>query len=76
MVAMSARSGPGSCTTGSSCSSGHDDSDDEDSWEEDPECGTIRNVKQRIGERTSRVHPDYTRPPESEETVEALRALG
>jgi hypothetical protein len=34
--------------------------DDYDSWEEAPECGTIVNVKQKIGERVSRVHPDYT----------------
>jgi hypothetical protein len=33
---------------------------DDDSWEEAPECGTIVNVKQKIGERVSRVHPDYT----------------
>jgi hypothetical protein len=40
-------------------SAGNDDSDD-DSWEEAPECGTIINVKQKIGERVTRVHPDYT----------------
>lgn len=34
--------------------------DDDYSWEEAPECGEIINVKQKIGERVSRVHPDYT----------------
>jgi hypothetical protein len=33
---------------------------DEDEWEDAPECGTLVNVKQKIGERVSRVHPDYT----------------
>ena len=41
-------------------SSDEDDDDDDMSWEEAPECGTIINVKQKIGERVSRVHPDYT----------------
>lgn len=36
------------------------DDDDDYSWEEAPECGEIINVKQKIGERVSRVHPDYT----------------
>lgn len=30
--------------------------DDDDSWEDPPECGTFQNVKQRIGERLSLVH--------------------
>lgn len=34
--------------------------EDDDEWEDAPECGTIVNVKQKIGERVSRVHPDYT----------------
>ena len=33
--------------------------DDED-WEEFPECGTFKNTKLKIGEHVSRVHPDYT----------------
>jgi len=36
-------------------------SDDESTWDEEPpECGTFKNVKLKIGERLSRVHPDYT----------------
>lgn len=31
-----------------------------DSWEEAPECGEIVNVRQKIGERVTRVHPDFT----------------
>ena len=63
----------GSCTDGGSSSdddsgndrasnAGGDNTDDYDdgSWEEAPECGIIVNVKQKIGERVSRVHPDYT----------------
>ena len=41
----------------------HSEDDDEDengSWEDIPECGTIRNVKLKIGERISRVTPDIT----------------
>lgn len=34
--------------------------DDDDSWEETPECGKIKNVKLKIGERISRVTPDLT----------------
>ena len=30
------------------------------SWEEAPECGVIINIRQKIGERVTRVHPDYT----------------
>ena len=33
---------------------------EEDSWEELPECGLIINVRQKIGERVSRIHPDHT----------------
>ena len=46
-----------SIATSSSQSDGY--SDDE-SWEDAPECGEIINVKQKIGERVTRVHPDYT----------------
>jgi hypothetical protein len=38
---------------------GTDDAE-EVSWEETPECGTIRNVKLKIGERVTRVTPDLT----------------
>mmetsp|Transcript_21610 Transcript_21610/g.33017 ORF Transcript_21610/g.33017 Transcript_21610/m.33017 type:complete len:2075 (+) Transcript_21610:97-6321(+) len=41
-------------------SSDENESDDDASWEEAPECGILINVKQKIGERVSRVHPDYT----------------
>jgi len=37
-----------------------DDDDENGSWEDIPECGTIRNVKLKIGERISRVTPDIT----------------
>ena len=30
------------------------------SWLEPPECGTLLNVKPNIGERVTRIHPDYT----------------
>jgi hypothetical protein len=33
---------------------------DDDSWEKAPECGKIKNVRLRIGERISRVTPDLT----------------
>jgi len=48
---------------------GVDDSDDDsceedeegyDDWEETPECGTLRNVRLRPGERITRVTPDLT----------------
>jgi hypothetical protein len=54
--------GGGSCTDNSSRvnKSPMSNDSDEDSWEEAPECGTIVNVKLKIGERISRVHPDYT----------------
>jgi hypothetical protein len=39
---------------------GGTDDEDEASWEETPECGTIRNVKLKIGERVTRVTPDIT----------------
>jgi hypothetical protein len=45
---------------GESSTDDDDDGDDDSSWEEAPECGIIVNVKQKIGERVSRVHPDYT----------------
>lgn len=37
-----------------------DEDDSYDSWEETPECGTIKNVRLKIGERISRVTPDLT----------------
>ena len=40
--------------------SSYDDDDDESTWEEPPECGTFLNVKLKIGDRLSRVHPDHT----------------
>jgi len=42
-----------------SYSSGSSYEDDEE-WEEFPECGTFVNTKQKIGEHVTRVHPDYT----------------
>ena len=33
---------------------------DDDEWEEAPECGTIVNTRQKIGEHVTRVHPDFT----------------
>jgi hypothetical protein len=36
------------------------DEEEEISWEETPECGTIRNFKLKIGERVTRVTPDLT----------------
>lgn len=48
----------------SSASSGsgseRSEDDDDDTWEEAPECGELINVKQRIGERITRVHYNYT----------------
>mmetsp|Transcript_23291 Transcript_23291/g.35936 ORF Transcript_23291/g.35936 Transcript_23291/m.35936 type:complete len:299 (+) Transcript_23291:484-1380(+) len=41
----------------------NDDDDyisDDDSWEELPQCGSIHNVKLKIGERVSRVHHNHT----------------
>jgi len=35
-------------------------SDDDEEWEDAPECGTLLNTKLKIGEHVSRVHPDYT----------------
>ena len=32
----------------------------EDEYEDTPQCGTLMNVKPKIGERVSRIHPDYT----------------
>jgi hypothetical protein len=64
---------PGSCVsslftrdTQDSGGGGEEESESEDgSWCDDddddaPECGYIVNVKQKIGERVSRIHPDYT----------------
>jgi hypothetical protein len=33
---------------------------EEGSWEEIPECGKLKNVKLKIGDRISRVTPDLT----------------
>jgi hypothetical protein len=41
-------------------SSDDEEDEEDDVWEEAPECGTLVNVKQKIGERITRVHPDYT----------------
>ena len=39
----------------------HEDEDDNLTWnDERPECGTIRNVRLRIGEKITRVTPDLT----------------
>ena len=46
------------CSSDESCSSSC--TDDDGSWEEAPECGTLMNVKPKLGERVSRVHPDHT----------------
>ena len=54
----------GSCSTGSDTyrsdidESSHDD--DDDSLEDTPQCGVLINVKPKIGERITRIHPDYT----------------
>ena len=37
-----------------------DDSDDDDTWEDAPECGKIKTVRLRPGERITRVTPDLT----------------
>ena len=37
-----------------------DTDDDDDDWEDAPECGTLVNVKQTIGENVTRVHLDFT----------------
>jgi hypothetical protein len=50
----------GSEGTGSYTGSSTYIGDDDEEWEDAPECGTLVNVKQKIGERVSRVHPDYT----------------
>ena len=36
------------------------DSDDESSWEEAPECGRLKNVRLRLGDRITRLTPDLT----------------
>ncbi|KAG7337357.1 hypothetical protein IV203_000006 [Nitzschia inconspicua] len=46
--------------TGSYTDTSTDIEDDDGEWEDAPECGTLVNVKQKIGERITRVHPDYT----------------
>jgi len=46
--------------TGSSYTDSSTYVDDEDEWEDAPECGTFLNVKQKIGERVTRVHYDHT----------------
>ena len=34
--------------------------DEDDEWEEAPECGTLVNTRQKIGEHVTKVHPDFT----------------
>ena len=41
-------------------STSHSQFEDDETWEDPPECGTLENVKLKIGERVSRVHPDHT----------------
>jgi hypothetical protein len=53
-------SGSGSESDEGSYSSSASSNDGSASWEEAPECGEIVNVRQKIGERVTRVHPDYT----------------
>jgi hypothetical protein len=36
------------------------DPDDRSDYEDTPQCGELINVKPKIGERVSRIHPDYT----------------
>ena len=43
-----------------SFASGSSYDDDEEDFEDAPECGTFVNTKQKIGEHVTRVHPDYT----------------
>lgn len=57
-----------SCSSSSGSSSSFRNSDDESrssdysdgTWEDAPECGTLTNVKPKLGERVSRVSPDHT----------------
>jgi hypothetical protein len=49
----------GSFSSDHSCTSS-DGYEDDDTFEDIPECGTLVNVKPKIGERVSRVHPDHT----------------
>ena len=37
-----------------------DESEEEEDWEDTPECGTLKNVKLKPGERISRVTPELT----------------
>jgi hypothetical protein len=54
----------GSYTTSSGFSAEDDgtdfDPDDRSDYEDTPQCGELINVKPKIGERVSRIHPDYT----------------
>ena len=43
-----------------SSSSSSFDEDDDIEWEAAPECGTLVNTRQKIGEHVTKVHPDYT----------------
>jgi squalene cyclase len=38
----------------------HADDETEASWEDAPECGEIINMRLKIGEHITRVHPDFT----------------
>jgi hypothetical protein len=50
----------GSQVSGVSGSYSSSSSYDDDEWEEAPECGTLVNTRQKIGEHVTRVHPDFT----------------
>lgn len=43
-----------------SYSTGGSTYEDDEDWEDAPECGTFVNTKLKIGEHVTRVHPDYT----------------
>ena len=43
-----------------SYSTGGSTYEDDEDWDDAPECGTFVNTKLKIGEHVTRVHPDYT----------------
>lgn len=47
-------------STFNSASEGEFTDGDYESLEDTPQCGTLINVKPKIGERVTRIHPDYT----------------
>ena len=60
-VEESSHSGSSYSSAGNQTASEGDFSDNDDETLEDtPQCGTLINVKPKIGERVSRIHPDYT----------------